>query len=78
MFIGKSKYFCFGCLAYFDDSVSGHAIKGELQCQNKLISSKRPFRILQNETKIVKIPQPVLEIFNFKDLDLDSFPRKID
>ena len=39
-------------------------------------SSERPFEILQNETKIVKIRQAVLEIFNFKDLDLDSFPRK--
>ena len=47
--------------------------KGELQRQNKLISSERPFKILQNETKIVKIHQAVLEILNFKDLDLDSF-----
>ena len=53
-------------------------IKGELQRQNKLISSRRPFKILQNETKIVKIRKAVLEIFNFKDLDLDSFPRKND
>ena len=30
-------------------------LKGELQCQNKLISSRRPFKILQNETKIIKI-----------------------
>ena len=41
--------------------------KGELQRQNKLISSERPFKILQNETKIIKIGQAVLEIFNFKD-----------
>ena len=53
-------------------------IKGELQHQNKLISSKRPFNIVQNETKIVKIRQAVLEIFDFKYLDLDSFPRKND
>ena len=52
--------------------------KGELQRQNELISSKRPFKILQNETKIVKIRQLVFEIFNFKDPDLDSFPRKND
>ena len=51
-------------------------LKGELQPHNKLISSKRPFKILQNETKIVKIRQAVLEIFNFKDLDLNSFPKK--
>ena len=51
-------------------------LKRELQRQNKLISSERPFEIMQNETKIVKIRQAVLEIFNFKDLDLDSFPRK--
>ena len=30
-------------------------LKGELQRQNKLISSERPFKILQNETKIIKI-----------------------
>ena len=42
-------------------------LKGELQRQNKLISSERPFKILQNETKIIKIGQTVLEIFNFKD-----------
>ena len=42
-------------------------VKGELQRQNKLISSERPFKILQNETKIIKIGQAVLEIFNFKD-----------
>ena len=44
-----------------------HSIKGELQRQNKLISSERPFKILQIETKIIKIGQAVLEIFNFKD-----------
>ena len=43
-----------------------------------MISSERPFEILQNETKIIKIRQAVLEVFNFKDLDLDSFPRKND
>ena len=53
-------------------------IKGELQRQNKLISSERPFKILQNETKIIKIGQAVLEIFNFKDRDLDNFTRKND
>ena len=41
--------------------------KGELQRQNKLISSERPFQILQNETKIIKIGQAVLEILNLKD-----------
>ena len=30
-------------------------LKAELQRQNKLISSERPFKILQNETKIIKI-----------------------
>ena len=43
------------------------AINGELQRQNKLISSKSPFKILQNETKIIKIGQAVLEIYIFKD-----------
>ena len=46
-------------------SDSGLVVKGELQRQNKLISSERPFKILQNETKIIKIGQAVLEIFNF-------------
>ena len=52
--------------------------KGELQCQNKLISLGRPFKTLQNETKIIKIGQAVLEIFNFKDQDLDNFTRQND
>ena len=30
----------------------GEFIKGELQHQNKLSSSERPFKILQSETKI--------------------------
>ena len=42
-------------------------LKGELQRQNKLISSQRPFKILQNETTVIKIGQAVLEIFSFKD-----------
>ena len=53
-------------------------IKGELQRQNGLISSERPFKILQNETKIIEIRQAVLEIFNFEDQDLDNFGRKND
>ena len=53
-------------------------LKGELQRQNKLISFERPFKLLQNETKIIKIGQAVLEIFNFKDPDLDNFTRKND
>ena len=53
-------------------------VKGELQHQNKWISFERPFKILQNETKIIKIGQADLEIFNFKDQDLDNFTRKND
>ena len=53
-------------------------VKGELQRQNKLISSERPFKMLQNETKIIKIGQAVIDIFNFKDQDLDNFTRKND
>ena len=49
-----------------------------MQRKSKLISSERPFKILQNETKIIKIGQVVLEIFNFKDWDLDNFTRKND
>ena len=51
-------------------------IKGELQRQKKLVSSERPSKILQNETKTIKIGQAVLEIFDFKDRDLDNFTRK--
>ena len=54
------------------------SIKGELQHRNRLIPSERSFKILQNETKIIKISQTVLEIFNFKDQDLDNFPSKND
>ena len=43
---------------------------------NKLISSERLSKILQKETKIIKIGQAVLEIFNFEDRDLDNFTRK--
>ena len=43
-----------------------------MQCQNKFISSERPFKILQKETKIIKISQAILEIFYFKDRDLDK------
>ena len=50
-------------------------LKGELQRRNKLISTESPFKILQNETKIIEICQAVLEIFNFKVQDLDKFPR---
>ena len=54
------------------------ALKVELQRQNKLISSRSPFKILQNETKIIKIGWAVLEIFNFKDWDLGNLTRKND
>ena len=58
--------------------MSDVVLKGELQRQNKWISFERPFKILQNETKIIKIGQADLEIFNFKDQDLDNFTRKND
>ena len=51
-------------------------VEGELQRWNKLISSERPSKILQNETKTIKVRQAVLEIFNFRYQDLDSFPSK--
>ena len=53
-------------------------LKGELKRRNKLISFERPFRILENEAKTIKIRRATLQIFNFKDQDLDSFPRKND
>ena len=55
-----------GATAAANAGVHDRMFKGELQRQNKLISSERPFKILQNETKIIKIGQAVLEIFNFK------------
>ena len=44
--------------------------------QSKLISFERPFKIREKKTKIIKIGQAVLEIFNFKDRDFDNFTRK--
>ena len=60
---GWEKVLCF----LFKKILSSFMLKGELQRQNKLISSERPFTIQQNETKIIKIGQAVLEIFKFKD-----------
>ena len=51
-------------------------IKGELQRQNKLISSERPSKILPNETKIVKIRQAVLEILTLKIYSRTVFREK--
>ena len=53
-----------------------HLFKGELQRQNMLISFESPSKILQIDTKIIKTRRAVLQIFNFKDQDLDSFPIK--
>ena len=53
-----------------------HLFKGELQRQNMLISFESPSKIFQIETKIIKTRPAVLQIFNFKDQDLDSFPIK--
>ena len=57
---------------------SSFNVKGELQRQHKSISPVKLFKILQNETEIFQIGQAVLEIFNFKDWDLDNFTRKND
>ena len=50
--------------------------KGELQCQNKLISSERPFKILQDETKIIKIGHAIFEIFNFIKIEIWTILRE--
>ena len=42
------------------------------------MSSERKSKILQNDTKILKIGQAILEIFSFKDRDLDNFATKSD
>ena len=65
---------CLDCLVDFVQGV----FKGELQHRKRLISFETPFKILQNETKIIKIRQAVLEIFNLKYIDLDSCHRKND
>ena len=57
----------FSVVCHHDIGLANSVVKEELQRQNKLISSERPFKILQNETKIIKIGQAVLEIFNVKD-----------
>ena len=51
-------------------------LKENCNAKNIDFASERPFKILQNETKIINIGQAVLEIFNFKDRDLDNFTRK--
>ena len=48
------------------------------QRPNKLISSERSFKILQNETKIIKIRRVVLEIVNFKNEMWTVFREKND
>ena len=45
-------------------TIKGFFVKGELQRRNKLISFERQFKILQNEVKIIKIGEAILEIFN--------------
>ena len=51
------------------------SLKENCNTKNMLISSERPFKILQNENKILKI-RWAAELFNVKDHDLDSFLRK--
>ena len=41
-------------------------IKGELQCENKLISYERAFKMLVNDIYIAGIGQAVLELLSFK------------
>ena len=41
-------------------------IKGELQRENKLISSERAFKMLKNDMYIAGIGQAVLELLSFK------------
>ena len=41
-------------------------IKGELQCENKLISYERAFKMLENDMYIAGIGQAVLELLSFK------------
>ena len=60
----------------FSHECQNRHTKGELQCQNKLISCERPFKILQNKTKIIKIGQAVHEIFIFKDRGVGQFYKK--
>ena len=66
-----NAYVYVGGLSVLGLAIGGYLLynkfKGELQRQNKLISSERLFKILQNESKIIQISQAVLEIFNFKD-----------
>ena len=52
------------------------ACKGKMEPRNKFISSEWSLKILQKETKIIKIRVAVLETFNFEHQDLDSFPRR--
>ena len=42
------------------------AFKGELQCENKLISYERAFKMLENDMYIAGISEAVLELLSFK------------
>ena len=41
-------------------------LKGELQCENKLISYERAFKMLENDMCITVIGEAVLELLSFK------------
>ena len=48
----------------FSDSF--FVFKGELQCENKLITYERVFKMLENDMYIAGIGQAVLELLSFK------------
>ena len=64
---------CIGLFCAANSSVQSYTpavsildFKGELQRQNKLISFERPFKILQNDTKIIKMATPFSKYLTLK------------
>ena len=49
-----------------DNAWADYCVKGELQRENKLISYKRAFKVLETDMYIAGIGQAVLELFSFK------------
>ena len=44
----------------------GDLLKGEMECENKLISHERPFKMLENDMCVAEIGRAVHELLSFK------------
>ena len=50
----------------FVKSRGNKSLKGELRCENKLMSYEKAFKMLENDRYIARICQAVLELLSFK------------